>query len=149
MSNTRIELLGRTPVFAGVRKDILELIVANSTLVDVWSGDYLFREGDPGDSMYVLERGTVSVLISSRGREQIVGTLGIGDCIGEMALMDASPRSASIRAEEHCIAVEISSSCLNRVHHTDVEQFALIEMNMGREVSRRLRAADRHLLNGL
>jgi CRP/FNR family transcriptional regulator, cyclic AMP receptor protein len=68
--------------------------------------------------------------------------LNQGDCFGEMSLIDFSPRSASVRAVEDCTALQISATCISQVYEKDLEQFAMIEMNMGREVSRRLRESD-------
>jgi CRP-like cAMP-binding protein len=65
-----------------------------------------------------------------------------GDCVGEMALMDLFPRSASVRALSDCTAIRLTPQDLLRLFETDVEQFAMIQMNLGREVSRRLRHTD-------
>jgi CRP-like cAMP-binding protein len=62
-----------------------------------------------------------------------------------MAVMDHSPRSASVRAIEDCIAIRISAANLYEVYGQDPKQFAMIQMNMGREVCRRLREADDRL----
>lgn len=145
MAMQRIELLRRMPVFGAIRDNILELVLSMSRTVRVARGEFFFHEGDPGETLYVLEEGRVEILKGKRGEERAIGELGPGDCFGEMALMDFSPRSASIRAVEDCLAIEISASCLYRIYETDIEQFALIEMNMGREVSRRLREADKRL----
>jgi CRP-like cAMP-binding protein len=59
-----------------------------------------------------------------------------------MALMDLMPRSASVQADEDCVAIELGSGDLYRLSKHDLGQFALIQMNMGREVSRRLRETD-------
>ena len=59
-----------------------------------------------------------------------------------MALMDLNRRSASVRATHDCQAMEIRPSALHELFERDCEQFALIQMNMGREVCRRLRATD-------
>ena len=59
--------------------------------------------------------------------------------------MDLSPRSASVRAVEDCTAIRISAANLYKLYEQDPKQFALIQMNMGREVSRRLREADDRL----
>jgi CRP-like cAMP-binding protein len=59
-----------------------------------------------------------------------------------MSLIDFSPRSASVRAVEDCTALQISAACISQIYEKDLEQFAMIEMNMGREVSRRLRESD-------
>jgi len=71
-----------------------------------------------------------------------------GDCFGEMSLMDLSPRSASVQAVENCRALEISTACLHQICELDLAQFAMIEMNMGREVSRRLREMDTLRVSG-
>ena len=145
MDSGRIELLRRMAIFGGIRDDILELVLGISRTVSVTHGAFFFREGDPGESVFVLEQGKVAVMKAKQGEQCLIRHLGAGECFGEMALMDYFPRSASILAVEDCVAIEISASCLHRIYETDVEQFALIEMNMGREVSRRLREADRRL----
>ncbi len=62
--------------------------------VHVEAGDLVFAEGEPGNHLYVILEGEVEVL---RGDER-VAALGINECFGEMALLDSSARSASIRA---------------------------------------------------
>jgi CRP-like cAMP-binding protein len=62
-----------------------------------------------------------------------------------MAIIDHCPRSASVRAVEDCIAIRITAAILYEVYGQDLKQFTLIQMNMGREVCRRLRDADNRL----
>jgi CRP-like cAMP-binding protein len=97
--------------------------------------------------MFVLETGKATVLKSWRGQEYSLRTLNEGDCFGEMAVMDHCPRSASVRAIEDCVAIHVSAANLYRIYAHDLKQFALIQMNMGREVSRRLREADNMLFD--
>jgi CRP-like cAMP-binding protein len=96
--------------------------------------------------MYVLESGRAAVVKEWQGRELLLRELGPGDCFGEMALIDLSPRSASVQALEDCSAFEIFAASLHQLYQRDLEQFALIQMNMARELSRRLRATDERLL---
>ena len=77
-----------------------------------------------------------------RGAELLLHSLRAGDCFGEMALLDLFPRSASVRAETDCEAMALSCVDLYRLFERDAEQFALIQMNIGRELSRRLRLVD-------
>jgi CRP/FNR family transcriptional regulator, cyclic AMP receptor protein len=142
MPPTRIELLQRMPVFGAIREDVLQDLLASARERVVRGGDYFFRENDPADSMFVLESGRASVIKTWQGRDYVLHQLGAGDCLGEMALMDLFPRSASIRADEDCHAIEIGMAELLRLFERDAEQFALIQMNIGREVCRRLRATD-------
>ncbi len=61
-------------------------------------GDVLFKERDVGDSMYIIARGAVEVVITIDGTETVVDVLGGGDIIGEMSLLTGAPRTATIRA---------------------------------------------------
>jgi CRP-like cAMP-binding protein len=87
----------------------------------------------------------VAILRPWEGSEVALSSLGPGDCFGEMALIDFCQRSASVRAEEDAHAIEVPAAALHRLYKTDLEQFALIQMNMGREVTRRLRITDQRL----
>ncbi len=147
MQEARIELLQRMPVFGGIRADILQFLLDLCPVVSVPAADFFFREHDQADSMFVLEKGKVAVLKAWRGQDYLLRTLKEGDCFGEMALMDLGPRSASIRAIEDCTAICLSAANLHRLYAQDLEQFTLIQMNMGREVCRRLRETDERLFS--
>jgi CRP/FNR family transcriptional regulator, cyclic AMP receptor protein len=138
----RIEFLQRMPIFGALRDDSLRLLLAQARELTVSPGAYFFREDDPARSMFVLGSGRVEVIKTWQGRDFVLNDLGAGDCFGEMALMDLFPRSASVRAVEPCAAIEFGSDDLMHLYEHDVEQFALIQMNIGREVCRRLRATD-------
>lgn len=142
MPNTHIELLQQMPIFGGLPADALELMLAGAAIVSVAAQDYFFREGDPATAMYVLERGRVSVLRGWHGQQTLLRSLGKGDCFGEMALLDLFPRSASVRAEEDSSAIELAPAQLYRLFERDAALFAMIQMNIAREMSRRLRETD-------
>lgn len=142
MPTLRLELLQQMPIFGAIRDDALQRLVEPVATVDVPAGRYFFHEADAADAMYVLERGEVEVLKRWEGRDYVLGRLAAGDCFGEMALIDLFPRSASLRALTDCRAIRLESADLMRLYESDVEQFALIQMNLGREISRRLREAD-------
>lgn len=142
MAPGRIALLQAMPIFGALRDDALECLLEGAPRVQRDAGEYYFREGDAAQCMYVIEQGAVEVLKRWDGREWPLHRLHAGDCFGEMALMDYFARSASVRALEPCSALEIVAAALHRLYERDLEQFALIQMNLGREVSRRLRATD-------
>ena len=72
--------------------------------VHVEAGDLVFGEGQPGNHLYVILEGEVDVL---RGKER-VARLGQKECVGEMALLDSSPRSASVKARTDCELLAIA-----------------------------------------
>jgi CRP-like cAMP-binding protein len=97
--------------------------------------------------MFVMETGKIAILKRAKGHHYLLRDMVAGDCIGEMALFDFLPRSASAYVLEDARLIEISSAILMDVYNFDLEQFALIQMNMGREVTRRLRVADERCFN--
>ena len=145
MQLLRLELLQRMPIFGAIRDDALLFLLDQAREVSVAAGAYFFSENDQANSMFVLESGRVVVFKSWQGRDVVLNHMQAGDCFGEMALMDLCPRSASVRAETDCVAIEFGSGDLMRLFERDAEQFALIQMNMGREVCRRLRSTDEML----
>ena len=62
-------------------------------------GQILFREGDPSDGVFRLLRGTVDVVRELGGDLILLGTVGAGQFIGEMGLVENQPRSATARAD--------------------------------------------------
>jgi len=145
MRETPIELLQRMPIFGALRADTVQFLLQHVRSVAVAAGEDFFRERDQADCLYVLESGRVAVLKTWQGDETLLRYLGRGDCFGEMALMDLFPRSATVRAVEDCKALALAPADLYRLFEHDAEQFALIQMNMGREVCRRLRETDEEL----
>lgn len=73
------------------------------------AGDIIMRQGDKGDCAYIIEEGQVEILIEKDdGSEQQVGTRGEGTIIGEMAIVDDAPRTATVKALKDCKMLEIS-----------------------------------------
>ena len=138
----RARLLKEVPVFGGLNEDTIQFILDRANHNKMSKGEFLFKEGEHTASMYVMETGRISILKSANGHQYLLREMVAGDCIGEMALFDFMPRSASAYVMEDATLIEISSAMLMDVYHFDLEQFALIQMNMGREVTRRLRVAD-------
>ena len=137
----------QVPVFGAIRRDIITQLIAQAPLLKIKKGRYLFREGDKGSSMYIIEKGQMAALKKWHGDEYLLKQLNQGDCIGEMALFDFFPRSASIISTESTELIEITADDLLNIYHQDLEQFTLLQMNLGREVTRRLRAADEELFH--
>jgi CRP-like cAMP-binding protein len=83
-------------------------------------GQDLFKQGDPGETFYVICRGKVDVLIDlPDGTKKSVATLGPGDFFGEMSALTGQPRTATIRAVDPLILVEIDKHDLHGVFAAD------------------------------
>jgi CRP/FNR family transcriptional regulator, cyclic AMP receptor protein len=143
--DARIELLQAMPVFGALREETLQFLLGLAKTVARAPGEFFFREDDEAQSLFVLEEGRAAVVKHWSGHQYVLAHLSKGDCFGEMSIMDLRHRSASVVALDPCRAIELSSANLMEVYRRDLEQFTLIQMNMGREVSRRLRDADERL----
>ena len=141
MSGSRIRLLQGMPVFGALRADTLELILERSREDRASEGEYFFHESSEADGFFVLQSGRVLVLRHRGDVEIPLGELRVGDCFGEMAIVECRDRNASVRALEDSVALEIPLTALHDLYESDLEQFALIQMNLARELSRRLRDA--------
>ncbi|MEM9979031.1 MAG: EAL domain-containing protein [Cyanobacteria bacterium P01_D01_bin.2] len=83
-------------------------------------GETIFSEGDPGDWAYIIESGRVEIAISIDGHAFPLHVLTSGDLLGEMAVMDAAPRSASAKALEETVCLAIPSvQILERIQGAD------------------------------
>lgn len=71
------------------------------------AGEYLFREGDPPSSAFLIEEGTMEIHSGDGMRPLVLARLGPGDLIGEMAVVDQSTRTASARARSDCVLLVI------------------------------------------
>ena len=121
MGHAAQRALAATPLFAGLPKETLEALVANLTLISLEQGVALFHEGDPGDALYVIVEGEVSVQAEGPPRVEMA-RLGAGAFIGEVALMTDQPRSATVTATQLSELLRIDRHTLSRVlaNHGDV-----------------------------
>lgn len=149
MQKSAVKMLQEMPVFGGLTEDTLTVLVDQAKRITMPEGGFFCREGDPAASMFVLISGKVAVLKDWDGVERLLAHLGEGDCFGEMALMECGSRSASVKAIEQSESIEITLAMLHDLYKKDLAQFTMVQMNLGREVSRRLRDADRQLFQAL
>jgi len=96
-----LEALGRCRLFGGLGPESLRAIGETLRRRRFKRGEVLFHEGDPGDALFIVASGAVKVVVpSEEGDEAILATLHRGDFLGELALLDGAPRSASAVALE-------------------------------------------------
>ncbi len=96
-------------------------------------GEALFKEGDPPTSAFLIERGKVRISADHDGEILVLADLGPGDLVGEMAVIDDSPRTASAVAVEESVLLVIDRAHLTeRIAHTDPIVRALLEGQLKR-----------------
>jgi CRP-like cAMP-binding protein len=145
MAHSRVQILQQMPIFGATNESTIEFLLSGALVLELSRGETVFREGELDTSIYVIEQGRVSVYRHWNGESYKLRDLGQGDCFGEMALMDFKPRSATVYADTDCSLIQISAAQLGQLYTSEPEQYTLIMMNLGREVCRRLKEADKRL----
>jgi CRP/FNR family transcriptional regulator, cyclic AMP receptor protein len=133
----KLELLRRVPIFASFKAHDLELVGRLADEIDVPAGRALTREGEIGHEFFVIIDGRVRVERDGK----LLNTLGAGDFLGEIALLDGRPRTAtavtegparllvlahrefaSLLAEYPSIQLQVLQALARRVRHLDPEE---------------------------
>jgi CRP-like cAMP-binding protein len=130
-------------LFGALSDEVLAHLAEVLKTVRVAVGEAVFREGEHGREMYVVLEGEIEVTKSSRrGRDMRVAILGPADTFGEMSLIDMQARSATVRAIAPSRLIRMTSEDLDAIYRFDLKSYALIVLNIARDLSRRLRVAD-------
>ncbi|HRU39825.1 MAG TPA: cyclic nucleotide-binding domain-containing protein [Candidatus Goldiibacteriota bacterium] len=107
------------------------------------AGEYIFREGDVGEVMYIINRGKVNITKRTDEGEKILVTLSAGDFFGEMAIIDKAPRSASAIAAEETVCIVLDEELFEQ----QMQRNAKIVKKILKNMSARLRAMNEQLQN--
>jgi CRP-like cAMP-binding protein len=103
MTEVDVKCLEVIPLFAGLKREALEPLCGAAHRVMVSGGEILFHQGDPGQTMYLIEEGRAKVYTRGADNQEIVlDILGPDQVIGELALLDGKPRSATVQALSDC-----------------------------------------------
>ncbi len=92
------DFLRTVDLFAELSDSDLESLCLYITEEHLAAGDALFTEGDAGDKAYIIREGELEILTTSGGREVLIAVRHVGELIGEMALLEDAPRSATVKA---------------------------------------------------
>jgi CRP-like cAMP-binding protein len=106
-------------------------------------GTVLFREGDPGGEMYVVNRGKVAISARVGAVEKVLSTLGQGEFLGEMSILNGAPRSATATCVEDCLLLVVDA----RTFETMVRASSEIAVRMIKKMAARLAEANRQIEN--
>jgi uncharacterized membrane protein len=157
------ETLRHVPLFESLDSEAAHELCELLESVESKAGTVLFRAGDEGDAMYLIEEGTVRICVRAQdGHEVTLTELHRGDFFGEMALLDRKPRSADARVAEDArlavlsrdhllsfmrdnpnVALEMLTALANRLRHTDELIRNTSTRNVNVEDAAQLTLADR------
>jgi signal transduction histidine kinase len=137
--------LSENRLFEGIGSGLLDKIAPNVRVVQLAPGEVIFREGDPGDVMYLVGKGSVKISKSGRGGQQeTLGFIQSGNFFGEMALLDGEPRSAMATAVESTLLGTVDEPTFQHILELAPSR---LHMNFLRSVTERLRSVNSHFIS--
>lgn len=136
------EFLSRTPFFGGLPGETLDRLVGMLVERRYPAESTVFREGEVGKSMYVVQSGEL-VANQAGDSGNMVGLMRFceGDFFGETTLIEMQPRPFTVLAERDARLWELSNMDLYQFYRQDVKGYVLVLQNINRELCRRLRRA--------
>ena len=158
-----IDDLRQVPLFESLDEEAAKELSGLLETLDCEAPKVLFRAGDAGDAMYIIERGKVRISVQATdGRELTLTELGQGDFFGELTLLDRQPRSANatvseesrlaVLSREHFlsfmrskpnVALEMLTALAHRLRRTDELLRHSVTRNVNVEEAARLTLSDR------
>jgi len=131
-------------LFGGLSDPTLDRLADELPHVRAEPGRMVVNEGDMSSEMFVVIAGELEVVKKADEHSSVrVAMLGPGDWFGEMGILGIQPRSASVRTLAPSLLLSMGTEQVDRLlYRADLKDYALLVMNIARELSRRLRVAD-------
>lgn len=131
----KLDLLRRISLFAGLGGREIERLGQLADEVDVPAGKVLMRQGERGAELFVVVSGSVTVERDGRA----LGSRGAGEILGEIALVDGGPRTATVTVEEPSRLLVLTRSAF----HSLMDEFPTVRQTVLETLAERVRGLDR------
>lgn len=117
--------------------DAIDLTRYKDELQSFKAGEFIFKKDEPGDVMYLVTQGNVEIII----HDKVVEEVGPGGVLGEMALLDTGPRSATATAKTDCLLLPIDRKRFEQ----QVSKSPSFSLKVMRVIAERLRKVDQFI----
>ncbi|HVX83984.1 MAG TPA: mechanosensitive ion channel family protein [Phycisphaerae bacterium] len=116
----RLTAISRNPLFASLNEEQRAKLARDADEITLGAGQVVYRQGETGDSMFLLLDGSVDVFLQLQdGRHLDVGDIDAGSFFGELSVMTGAPRPRTIRAKSDIRALEITGRHLQELFASD------------------------------
>lgn len=142
------EILRKIPIFQDLSNREFKIIakILYERVYEV--GEYMFETGQPGAAMFIIKEGAIQITRTSKsGEELVLATIGNGEFVGELALLDSSPRSASAFVIKQTLALAIFRSDLEKLFESSPELGNKVMRRLATVIGMRLKATNDLLIN--
>ena len=142
-----VPILSKITIFSGLADKQLVLLFPHLTQACYSKDEYIFRQGGEAGSIYIIESGSVKIVLDSEGESFELSRLSVGQCFGETSVIGIQSHSASAVAVEDTQLISLSRKALFTIFEQDKELFSLLILNIAREACRRLHKTDEVFLH--
>jgi CRP/FNR family cyclic AMP-dependent transcriptional regulator len=142
-------LLEETSIFIGVTDAQRDTIISRLEIGVFARGEFVFQKGDEPSHIYVVKSGSIELFFPDHDVMIEKKRLGAGECLGQVALLGMHQHTISAVALEETEIIVLSRRALQSFLQEDIGLFALLMMNLARELARRLQFTDELLLKSL
>ena len=126
-------------IFGAISEDAIEFLITQSNRFEAQKGDHLFRYGDPGDSFYIIAKGSVDFYKHHEGKSRLTRTAEFGNELGFVSMIALHDRAGEAIAREESVVLEITSEVFSKLHAEYSFDFGIITLNLSRDMARTLR----------
>lgn len=142
-----VSLLQNVTIFSGFDESQINEICGKCLIMNAGIGEILLEENTPATEIFVLLKGKVSIVLNLKEDPLEVIEFGPGSCLGEASVIGIQEHSASAVVMEDADLLVLSRQVLMNLFETDKGLFALLILNIARELARRLHRTDEILLH--
>jgi hypothetical protein len=137
--------LRRVKILGGMSDEQLQRFADFMEIEQIPQWTQIVKQGDPGDTMYLILQGELRVRINVMGKETILTTLGPGEFFGDISLFDHGPRSADVVANSDATVLKISAAAFDKLSKEAPELATPLLRAIGQTLSARIRADNKRL----
>ena len=140
-------IISKLCIFGGMTDSQREMMFRSLELWSLKQGDVVFCKGDEPSCIYIVKSGKIDLQITEDDVLIHKHELKVGECFGEASFMSMHRHTATAIATEESELIVLSRHALIQLKHDDIGLFALLMMNLARELARRLYLTDQMLLD--
>lgn len=134
--------LRRIRLFADMTNEQAETFINLLEKIRVGPFAAIVKQGEHGDSMFLLLEGEARVTVNIQGKEDMITMLGVGDFFGEIALLDSGPRSANVIANKDCTLLQLSKNNFEQIVQQQPDLACRFLIAMNRFLGTRIRSTN-------
>ncbi len=131
--------LRRIKMLADVDERLLASLLTYMEVVRVPGFGAVFNKGDHGDALFMVLEGEVRARVMVGGQETTLTTMGVGECFGELAIVDQGPRSADVIANQPSVLIKVSDAALRKMFAEAPALAAPFTLALTRVIAHRVR----------